>query len=977
MGGFRSSRAGTGTILVGRPHPRRSIRLLAVVSATVMAASWIGPTGASAATGRLDQGVASATGSAVAAAAAPSPAARPVVEPRGDVTGRTRSTVPILALLQPSTNPVALSGAQVQVFKLNATGKTGRRLGQGRTGRRGAVSVRLPAIPGRVLVKVTGGRTTRKGKAFGQPFAGSLTAVMSSTSKSTTRGVKRFFPGGIVSLPSTVLAEYGGARPLKKWSSSKSKVSKFLGLPYEIASFAYDYGLNTYSQDLFNTKTFLAQAKKAGGVDKFVTKLARDIAKGKAAHAFHPTARSLDTRGAMEAFGNIASVGTVLGWTAKLGFKLFGVFTGQSKSDEEQALTNEFQEINSQLVTIEQALAQLQAQVAQLQSVVNEVNQSLSAGVVQNATAAAAPYMNGITGAWTQMLLLQTAVQQLCDSNGQACVGSGPPIANVIKYCAQRSNSSTMACETINDDVDTINTVCEEPSGGDGGIQNDTLGLAYAIGGAAAGSSQTSDDQGLINSLAQAAVAANHNVLNPPSLEYIRSVWAWYYIWANLGDAMYAGYLSLNLGSRLPGTTKTTVTTQYIMQEVNYAVAPTMNMLAGTYPTMPAGTALVSNTGGSGTAYVWATQVGMNSPQNWATSGGPWTLTPTSTETYDQLASIAGTYSGSPVSASPVISNVPVPHVETLLPAVSSDSDVCDSDNGAKVPAKGTCTALIIGEDSNGDPELETEITVQRYPLPSWQVPDVPNFSQLDSAYDLAGPGTTFGQWLMQSAGFEENLLTRGLGSTGLSGNYVFWGSTPSGWGGFLGGCVPSGNSDCLISTWAASSPNTYLYDLNNGKEISNQSGNFGPGCSGGGINYSNGWAGLPNWTTPISLLISTAGTGEWGQIPCGTYYAGNHGNSVLPGDASPPNADVYGMPIWQQLNGVNNQAMPPTPGTPGEWLLPQATSAPNLSPDGLLTLFTQSIPSGYCYASYSSSLTSGASACTTPRKKAADVDPS
>jgi len=986
MESFRSVLLNTRTAPVPGAGRRGPVRLLAVVSALVMAAMLIGPTGASAAAAQPDPGGAASTGGAVAALAAPSPAANPVVDPRGDVTGRTLSTVPIIALLQPSANPVALSGAKVEVFGLNAAGKTGRRLAQSRTGRRGAVSVRIPAIPGRVLVKVTGGRTTRKGKAFGKSFVGSLTAVMSSTSKSTTRGVKRFFPGGIVSLPSTVLAAYAAPRPLKKWSSSKTKVSRFLGLPYEIASFAYDYGLNTFSQDLFNSKTFLAEASRAGGVDKFVQKLARDIAKGKAVHAFHPTARSLATRGALEAFGNISSVGTVVGWTAKLGFKLFGVFSGQSKSDEEQKLTNEFQEINEQLVTIEQALSELQAQVAQLQGVVNEVNQSLSASVVQNATAAAAPYMNGITEAWTQMVMMQTAIQQLCDQTSSACKGR-QAAQSVFKLCAGGglSRAQTESCDTIIDDISTLNLACEEPPGGQGGIQNDTLGLAYAVGGTAAGSNSAAE-QGLINSLGQAATTANHNVINPPSLEYIRSVWAWYYLWANLGDAMYAGYLSLNLGQSIPGQSgKTTVTTPYIMQQVNGAVAPTMNMLAGTYPTMPAGTALVSNTGGSGTAYLWATQVGMNSPQNWATSGGTWTFNSTSTETYDQLASITGTYSGAPVSATPVVTNVPVPHVDTLLPAVSSDSDVCDSDNGAKVPAKGTCTALIIGEDSSGNPQLNTEIMVTSYPLPGWQVPDTANFGQLTSAAAIAQPSGTYGQWLLQSVGFDENLLTQGLGVTDNSGIYAFKESTVNAnyFGGFFGGCAPipsgtNGNSDCLLPTWAASSPNTFLYDLQNGTNIGSQSGNFGTGCSGGGFNYSNGWAGLPNWTSNSSELAWNNATDSYGTIPCGMQYltaggqwATNGGNWT--GINGNPAATVYAMPLWYQLNGVNNEAMP---STSGEYAYPTPAAQTNLSPDGLRTLFTQSIPSGYCYASYSSSLTSGASACTTPRKKAGDVDP-
>ena len=88
-----------------------------------------------------------------------------------------RTPMPILALLAPGSAPIALSTARVSVFELQPSGGVGRRLGTATTGNRGAASVRLLAVPARVLVKVTGGRTTRSGRAFGAPFRGSLSAI--------------------------------------------------------------------------------------------------------------------------------------------------------------------------------------------------------------------------------------------------------------------------------------------------------------------------------------------------------------------------------------------------------------------------------------------------------------------------------------------------------------------------------------------------------------------------------------------------------------------------------------------------------------------------------------------------------------------------------------------------------------------------------------------------------------------------------
>lgn len=873
--------------------------------------------------------------------------------------------MPVLALLKPSAHSVALSGARVKVFQLSSSGKTGEKMATARTGQRGATSVRLPSTPDRVLVKVTGGRTTRKGKTFGKPFDGSMTTVMSSTSKRTNPGVKPFFAGTVVSLPSTVLAAYAAPRPGKKWHASQVKVSKFLGLPHKIGAVSYDYGMDTFSQELFNTNSFLAQAKRHGGIDRFVKKLSRDVAAGKKEHPFHPKSHRVEARGVLEAAGNISSVGTIVDWIAKIGFMAYGALTGTSKADVEQELMNELEQINSQL-------AQIIGQLGELQQSIDDLDTTITQSEVNTATSAAVVYTNQIKQAWIQENLVMTSAMQVCQLDETACEVQEPLLDSVTTTCNGADNSKALdqRCQTFFDNVKTFNTMCELPAGDVGGIQDTTIQLASVVGGSAVNvgplSKGNSDDQGMVNLLAQDAATSNYNVISTSNLEFVNETWAWYYEMAFLGSALDAIYLGMQSG-----------TTESDMGQINDQVAPVINALAGTRPSMPLGTVLSS--GSDGSAYLWPSQVGMNAPYNWATDySSDWVFNENAS---GQVGSITNTGGG--LSASPILADTStksgaptIPVVETLLPVIPSGETACDSKSGKVAPAMGTCTALIIGRDKHDNPTLRTEIKVHSAPIPSWQLPDTPQLSQLSAGFVAANTsglmnGNTFAQWLSASTGFSEQLLTM-PGSAFYTNNpatnsgiYAYIGPN-TGNAGYFGGCQPGGLTYCMLPTWAASAPGTGLFDLNNGYNIGNQSGNFNDGCGGGGFNLTNGWAGLDNWTSSGVEVLNSGDKSQYGNLPCGM-------TSTVVGGI--PQFNVFAMPLWPQLNGTSNLTPPGLPDPPAGGEYPENPSNPtNLNPNGLRTLFTALVPSNLCAASYSAS--APPESCTNPRTMASQALP-
>lgn len=950
------------------------IRSLAVVLTMLMTSVWIGPTVASASTEFPGSGDPSGSQSApvdpVRAPETP-PIPTPRIDLRGDGGGSRQgfSVVPVQALVAPAANPIALGGAQVEVYQLNSSGKTGGRLAVGRTGNRGATTIRLGSIPSRVLVKVTGGRTTRKGRAFGKPFKGSLTAVASSTSKRARKGVNHYFPGTTVNLQSTVLAKYAAHRPAKKWHSAQTKVSKFLGLPHNIKAFAYDYGFDAYDQELFNSASFLAQARRAGGVNKFVKKLAHDISAGKKPHPFpRPTKRSrtsvreLDQRGGVltgataSSISNVSSIADGVALVGKLGVSLYDVFTDQTKNDNIAKLTAEFELINSQLADIITAIGTLQTSI-------DGIGGQISSAGANNSTTATTSDIGTIKQDWTQMQLVIYSALQVCDKNPSACKARPNLIDSVKSTCSGQNVPSNVVteCETFNDNLVTFNNWCAGLVSGTPAIQSATLNLANLVGGQAAGAG--ANIQGVINNTAQAVSSNNLNVISPSGLEYIVETWAYYFYVTSLGDSLDAAFLGMQLGGPLPGSPNTLVTGAYIQGQINTLVAPTMNMLAGTFPSMPPGTALSSAAGGAGTAYLWPTQIGENAPQAWNnnnlgsnSNGSPWVFV---TNASGQVIQITNS-NDSTANRNPILANQQTPTVSTLLPNLAPGVQACYTDKltGAAPPA-GTCSALIIGEDANGGPTLQTTIAVTSAPVPSWQVATSSSFTQLFGPFQAANPsmlssGMTAGQWLSQNDGFAESLIAQGSSSgfSGQSGMFAF----ASGYTGFFGGCTPGGNTDCHLLTWDSGSP-TGLRDLNGGYYITTQSGNFNSGCSGGGFSHGD-WTNFANWT----------GASIWsgGPVPCGTT---NHTtNDTLP---SPP-------PLWNYLNGLAITPLPPLGSEPPDQTYITFNSNPYFNAWGLLTLFTAPVASNYCFASYNggSSLSTSAAACLTPRTTASQVIP-
>lgn len=837
-----------------------------------------------------------------------------------------RTPMPILALLAPGSAPIALSTARVSVFELQPSGGVGRRLGTATTGNRGAASVRLLAVPARVLVKVTGGRTTRSGRAFGAPFRGSLSAIAIAATKQTRNGVRRYFPGTDVSPQSTILASYATPLPAREWNQSARAARKFLGLPFRMPAFAYNFNFNIYDQQLFNSATFLAQAANAGGVDRFVAQLVRDIARGRPPHPFHPVgAHSVRPRsvhslgGAMSSIGPIASAA---GGVAKLGFSLYDVFSDQTKNDDVANLTQQLQQINAQLAAIS-------AQVAGVQATLDQTDAAIANSTFNAATTTASPYVGDIETDWTDLTHVVSSAQQICDLNVPACQGKAAMVSSLTATCASAAPGTTLAgkCATFNDDVGIFLLACEVPAGGSGGIAYDTTTLAsYSGGGAVLTGSGV---QGINNLAGQMVAASNAGVISPAGLSTITQNYAFYFLTTSLGNALNAGYLSALIGSPLPNVPGTVVTINYVMQQVNSTMAPIMNRLAGAFPSMPPNTALSSTGAPGGTAYLWPTKIAANMPNNYAnnvqgssSNGSPWAIT------NGASGNAVVTNTNCPSCTVGTNETAPAPLVATMLPTKA-----------------GTYAALTIGVGASGNPVNASKFAVTTGNIPAWQVATDPSLSQLYDPFNNANPsgvnpaGQTAGQSLVANSGFSEQILAQGGGFSAASGMTAFTGSK-TGLVGYFGNCTPAGATYCNLLTWDPTNTTTGLYDLNAGDGIGSQSGNWGSGCSGGGLPSGDNWTKFDNWDSLSS-----------GQPA---------------GDVACPYTDEFPAPgeTWQVSNMLNFLNGNGSDGTfEFNAYVPEG---------GLITLFSAPVSNSYCFASYSAS--APPAACLNPRTSASQV---
>ncbi len=898
------------------------LRLVAILSSLILALAWSGLTAASA-----QPAVPAESTSAVSGTDGPSAsqAAGGSVGSRGELRAK-RTPMPILALVTPAGDPIALSGARVVVYELLSSGGTGRRLGTGVTGNRGAVSVGLLAVPARVLVKVTGGRTTRNGKAFGAPFKGSLTAVSVSVTKRTQKGIQRFFPGTTVSLPSTLLAAYASPKPLRQWNSAARSVRKFLGLPYRTTAFAYSFDFNIYDQQLFNSANFLAQAARAGGVDKFVAQLSRAISWGAAPHPFPPVGTHSVRSSVVHAKGGLLSaigpIASAASGVAKLGFSLYDVFSGQSKNDDVGELTKSLQQINAQLASIV-------LQIGGVQTTLDSTDKAMANNAFNAATTNALPYVTAIGTDWTALTAVNTAAQQVCDAVPSACVNKTTVVSGIAGACSGVPAETPLwtTCATFNDSVGSFVLVCETPAGGVGGIAYDTTNLAAATGGGAVipGSSV----QGIVNLAGQMVAASNFGVISPTGLVQINQNYAYYFLTTSLGDAIYAGYLSALVGKPLPNVPGTTVTPGYIVSQINTAMAPTMNKLAGAFPAMPTDTALSSDGSTGGTAYLWPTQIAANMPNTYAnniqgssSNGSPWALV----NGPDGNAVVSNTN----CSWCTVGTNVtaPAPQVATMLPTTA-----------------GNYAAFMIGQNSSGTYINKSTFAVTTGNIPAWQVATDNSLGQLFDPFIAANTkgvnpaGQTAGQSLVANSGFDTEIISQGGGFYAASGMTAFTGSK-TGLVGYFGNCTPAGATYCHLLTWDPSNSTTGLFDLNNGWDIGSQSGNWGPGCNGGGLPSGDNWTSFDNWNSVSS--------------------------SQPAGDIACPYTDEFPAPgeTWQvsnMLNFLNGN------GSDGTFEFNAYVHA-----GGLITLFSAPVASNYCFASYSAS--APPSACTSPRTVASQV---
>lgn len=908
----------------GRQRPggrwRHLLGLLAILSSVVVTIAWSGLAGATA-----QPAVPNGPTTAGTEGPSVSQSTTGSMGTRGELRAK-RTPMPILALVAPAADPIALSGARVVVYELLPTGGTGRRLGVGVTGNRGAVSVGLLAVPARVLVKVTGGRTARKGKAFGPSFAGSLTAVAASATKRTKKGVQHYFAGTTVSLPSTLLAAYAAPKPLGQWSSAARSVRKFLGLPFRTTAFAYSFDFNIYDQQLFNSANFLAQAARAGGVDRFVAQLTRAVSWGAAPHPFPPVGghgvRSSIVHAKGGLLSSIGPIASAAGGVAKLGFSLYDVFSGQSKNDDIGELTTSLQQINAQLAAIV-------VQIGGVQATLDSTDMAMANNAFNAATTGALTYVNAIGTDWTALTAVNTSAQQVCDAVPSACVNKETVVSGIVGACSGVPVDTQLwfTCATFNDAVGAFVLLCETPPGGQGGIAYATTNLAAATGGGAV--QPGSSVQGIVNLAGQMVAASNFDFISPAGLSVINQNFAYYFLTTSLGDAIYAGYLSALVGKPLPNVAGTIVTPGYIVSQINTAMAPTMNKLAGAFPAMPANTVLSSDGSVGGTAYLWPTQIAANMPNTYANNiqgsnsdGSPWSLTngPDGSAVVSNT-NCPGCTVGTNVTA-------PVPQVATMLPTTA-----------------GNYAAFMIGQNASGTYVNKSTFKVTTGNIPAWQVATGDSLGQLFDPFNskytsgLNPAGQTAGQSLVANGGFSESIIAQGGGFSAASGMTAFTGSK-TGLVGYFGNCTPSGATYCNLLTWDPANTTTGLYDLNGGYDIGSQSGNWGSGCSGGGLPSGDNWTKFDNWDSVSS-----------GQPA---------------GDVACPYTDEFPAPgeTWQvpsMLNFLNGN------GSDGTF-----DFNAYVHEGGLITLFSAPVASSYCFASYSAS--APPSACTSPRTVASQV---
>lgn len=848
-----------------------------------------------------------------------------------------RSFLPVAVFHETDTGARAIARAKVQVRVLDDQGKPGRIIGQARTGSRGVVSVGIRGtLPGRVLIKVTGGRLAQSGKPTGKSFNGTLLAVAAAKTQTLKTGSIRYFSATQVTPLTTLLARALVHRPVTEGPVVEQRVRTFLGL-FSWPGLAFDFHTQSLGTDQFDSRQFYREAAKHGGLDRFVSQLVREMKKKPdARHRFNAVTAGAPVRAqgpVMAQAATTANAGLIssavaflsgdpveaFSKVANMAIGLFGFFSSPDQEIENQLTNIENQltqmegqlttvlddlgEIQDQLTQMENQLQNLAAQVGslELQSLVQASQQAQTA--LNTAITDTAPYWGLINNVMEDLKQVISAAQQVCDASPTVCGSGGSVTAAMLQQAC--AGVYTGACGTYSDSVQAFQWEAASPEGGVGGILYATQQLAYAAGGSAVYGAPPKSSQGLVNLAGQYVASLTPGALNdgslapqggPQGLPVIWNLWFVYTLQAMLGDALTAVYEATQVMMPPAGTYP--LTPQYAAAQVN-DLAAMINTLVGTFPSMPVGTVIGTNSAGP---TLWLTQIASNMTQDQANANA---AAPISVTNGSSGVSLANTVNPGQSLGTPLILGA-APQVATLLP-----------------PNSGQYAALYIGFDSNGAPVNQGVFQVSSGPLPITF--SVATGNQLFNLYTLSGSpipllgGQTLSQWAVNTAAFNESIIAQGVsipegydssqclpfpdfcppraGLSNPNGIFLYFADLQSPDLGeaellpqtanlnvsttvqyenataFVGVCAAAGDAYCLLPTWAPGYGGAGLFDLNNGRAITNQAGHPASGdCTG--TSYPVGDAGLGSWANTNNWLAIGINPISINNIPCGTGIA-------------------------------------------------------------------------------------------------------
>lgn len=794
-----------------------------------------------------------------------------------------RPIVPVLAEVGGTSARQRQREARVRVYALSKAGK--RLVGRGRTGSRGValVVLRTKRTPGLMRVVVSGGRT------MGKRFRGTMSATVRHAGRHAV----------YVSPASTLVTRDQLAHPRRKLARSEALVRRSLGLP-RFFDFATD---NT----LFATKAFMRKARRAGGFDRYLTRLSRRVGRkpaprraaasagsgtcwGTAAQTTAGFAKFLGFQGTIPnapalpsgctvkvgsgSRAGSAQVGEVAGViSAVIGVANFAykVFSGQSTQSTLQAIQTQLDEIQSTLTTIEAQLGGLQTQLA-------AVNSNVTNGNITALVGDALPTITAIKTAGRDVnALVGAAYQVVCDpTDGCTSVQGTKSFGGAIDTICDDGSAACnrfytylyFTTRTL-DDAEPLQAI--ENLGG--------YSLGSASGGGPGGA-------GIVQYSLQEQVG-DGQFFQTGDAQQARLQWAYYTLYSTWAQTTYAIALSMGVGQPLPNSKSAhppLLTPRTVVQLVNQLNAPISTMY-GAFPNMPDAAVIDTNTGSADgdTPYLISQQVGGMSSSGLYVSNPAFTVSQSNVD----AGTIAFTNGSGFMSTIQTSGDAPV----VITPAAA------DGDTWQLLPATGTKTPPAPSVTTSYFDDFTVAGATATTALPEWnsssQAVDVSQgglTGPLADLYSASAPanGQTAGQWMTSESGIQSGLLmpqNTGYGNTqevagfaGVVPYYAQSGTDSNDPGLGFTSCTPANDTQCLLPTWqsvaidpysqvksgstynsGSTDLNTGLFDFNNGQVIANQQGhdqNSAPGFTSASL-PSNAGAWLnqyPNWSNAQTL---------------------------------------------------------------------------------------------------------------------------